>query len=114
MTEDPIIEELHQIREEMAAKHNYDVPAIAAEFRRRQQAEKRQVISLPPKRLASAVDSLSEVTERASELIHREKTTGLSPEETAELDGYLKLEHLGRLAKSRLRQDQAGPDERTR
>jgi len=107
MTEDSIIEELHRIREGMAAKHHYDVHAIAAEIRHQQQAENRHVVSLPPKRIVSAIDSISEVKERVSELIHREKTLGLSPEETAELDDYLKLEHLGKLAKARLRQSQA-------
>jgi hypothetical protein len=38
---------------------------------------------------------------RVADLIHREKTTGLSPVETAELDHYLQLEHVMRLAKSR-------------
>ena len=41
--------------------------------------------------------------ERVADLIHREKTTGLSPEETAELDHYLQLEHVMRLAKARAR-----------
>jgi hypothetical protein len=41
--------------------------------------------------------------ERVAHLIHREKTTGLSPEETLELDEYLKLEHIMRLAKARAR-----------
>jgi len=40
---------------------------------------------------------------RVADLIHREKTTGLSPEETAELNHYLQLEHLMRLAKARAR-----------
>lgn len=40
---------------------------------------------------------------RAADLIYREKTTGLSPEETAELEHYLQLEHLMRLAKARAR-----------
>ena len=39
--------------------------------------------------------------ERIADLIHREKTTGLTPEETAELNYCLQLEHLMRLAKSR-------------
>lgn len=42
--------------------------------------------------------------ERAAELIHREKTMGLSPEEKSELDHYLQLEHIMRLAKARARQ----------
>jgi hypothetical protein len=44
----------------------------------------------------------SETTKtRVEELIYREKTTGLSSDETAELNHYLQLEHLMRLAKVR-------------
>ncbi len=39
---------------------------------------------------------------RVSDLIHREKTMGLSVDEAAELD-HLQLEHLMRLAKARTR-----------
>lgn len=103
--EDPILEELHKLREEIAAKHNYDVYAIAAEIRRLQQAENRQVITPPAERIVPDAN-ISEVKERVSELIHQEKTSGLSPEETEELEDYLSLEHLGRLAKARLYQRQ--------
>ena len=41
---------------------------------------------------------------RVSELIHREKTIGLSSEEKSELDNYMQLEHLMRLAKVRANQ----------
>ncbi|MEK6286949.1 MAG: hypothetical protein AABO57_14515 [Acidobacteriota bacterium] len=41
---------------------------------------------------------------RVSELIHQEKTTGLSAEEKSELDNYMQLEHLMRLAKARAHQ----------
>lgn len=41
---------------------------------------------------------------RVADLIQREKTEGLSAEETEELDHYLQLEHLMRLAKARARQ----------
>jgi hypothetical protein len=41
---------------------------------------------------------------RVAELIHRQKTSGLPPEETAELNQYLQIEHLMRLAKARARQ----------
>jgi hypothetical protein len=41
---------------------------------------------------------------RVADLIHRQKTASLSPEETAELDKYLYIEHLMRLAKARARQ----------
>ncbi|OLE65294.1 MAG: hypothetical protein AUI36_08325 [Cyanobacteria bacterium 13_1_40CM_2_61_4] len=44
-----------------------------------------------------------EAKARVADLIHREKTAGLSPEETTELNHYLQLEHLMRLAKARAR-----------
>jgi hypothetical protein len=40
---------------------------------------------------------------RVSDLLAREKATGLSQEETAELQNYLQLEHIMRLAKARAR-----------
>jgi hypothetical protein len=47
----------------------------------------------------------SEMTrQRVALLVAREKTTGLTAEETSELDHYLQLEHLMRLAKARARQ----------
>jgi hypothetical protein len=42
--------------------------------------------------------------ERVAELIRREKTSALSPEEESELNHYLQMEHLMRLAKARARQ----------
>jgi len=39
--------------------------------------------------------------ERVGDLIHREKTAGLSLEEKSELDYYMQLEHIMRLAKAR-------------
>jgi hypothetical protein len=46
----------------------------------------------------------SEATrERVADLVAREKATGLSAEETSELDHYLRLEHVMRLAKARAR-----------
>jgi hypothetical protein len=43
------------------------------------------------------------VKERVADLVHREKTASLSPDEKSELDHYLQLEHLMRLAKARAR-----------
>lgn len=40
---------------------------------------------------------------RVAELIYREKTIGLSPNEKIELDQYMEQEHLMRLAKARAR-----------
>jgi hypothetical protein len=38
-----------------------------------------------------------------ADLIHKEKTSSLTSEESSELDHYMKLEHLMRLAKARAR-----------
>ena len=45
-----------------------------------------------------------EAKQRVSSLIEREKLDVLSPEEKSELDHYMQLEHLMRLAKARARQ----------
>lgn len=46
----------------------------------------------------------SEATrERVSDLVRREKSAGLTADERSELDHYLQLEHLMRLAKARAR-----------
>jgi len=42
--------------------------------------------------------------DHVADLIHRQKTVGLSEEETSELTHYLQMEHLMRLAKARARQ----------
>ncbi len=44
------------------------------------------------------------VKERVADLMHQEKSLGLSPEEQSELDHYLQLGHFMRLAKARARQ----------
>lgn len=38
-----------------------------------------------------------------ADLVHKEKTVGLTPDESSELDHFMKLEHLMRLAKARAR-----------
>ncbi|MEM7375507.1 MAG: hypothetical protein AAF587_43340 [Bacteroidota bacterium] len=45
-----------------------------------------------------------EVQNRVRELVDREKNTSLSAEEQSELNNYLLLEHLMRMAKARARQ----------
>ncbi|HEY9748766.1 MAG TPA: hypothetical protein V6C63_08810 [Allocoleopsis sp.] len=44
-----------------------------------------------------------ETKQRVADLIGREKTTGLAPDERSELEHYMQLEHLMRLAKARAR-----------
>jgi hypothetical protein len=46
-------------------------------------------------------EASQETKDRVAGLIHREKTTGLTPDEISELDHFLKLEHVIRLAKAR-------------
>jgi hypothetical protein len=41
--------------------------------------------------------------QHVANLIHREKTEGLSADEASELDHYMRLEHIMRLAKARAR-----------
>ncbi len=45
-----------------------------------------------------------EAQQRVTELIEREKEYGLPPEEKAELDQFIELEHILRMAKARSRQ----------
>lgn len=52
MITDPIIEELHQVREQFAAQFNYDVFAIVAHCRARQEKSDRPVVSFASERAA--------------------------------------------------------------
>ncbi|MGH9754350.1 MAG: hypothetical protein ACREA2_16345 [Blastocatellia bacterium] len=49
----------------------------------------------------AAFKASPETRARVAELIGREKTVGLTPEEQAELDSYEELEHIMILAKAR-------------
>jgi hypothetical protein len=46
----------------------------------------------------------AETRSRVTELVSREKTVGLSRDESSELDHFVEIEHLMRLAKARARQ----------
>ena len=50
MWKDPIVEEIRKVRDEHAAKFNYDLDAIIADVREQQRKSGRKVVSLPPKR----------------------------------------------------------------
>ncbi len=45
MWNDPIIEEIHQIRQEHAAKFDYDIYAIVQEYQKRQKLCGKKIIS---------------------------------------------------------------------
>ena len=51
---DPIIDEIHAIREAIAKTSNDDLRKIAKAARSRQAASGRKVVSLPPRRTATA------------------------------------------------------------
>jgi hypothetical protein len=48
-------------------------------------------------------EASQECKDRVADLIQREKTSALTPEELSELDDYLQVEHIMRLAKARAR-----------
>ena len=60
-----------------------------------------------PKKLIAFRPS-EKTRQRVADLVRREKTTGISPEEMSELDHFLEIEHLMRLAKARAKQHLAG------
>ena len=55
-----------------------------------------------PESVASFEPS-QETKDYVADLIYKEKTNGLTPQESSELDHFMKLEHLMRLAKARAR-----------
>ena len=55
---DPIIAEIRAIRDEHAARFNYDVKAIFRDIQARQKASGRQYVRYPAKRVSPELDSL--------------------------------------------------------
>ncbi|HEX7376656.1 MAG TPA: hypothetical protein VF278_06060, partial [Pirellulales bacterium] len=53
---DPIVEEIRRFRDEYAAQFNHDLHAICNDLRRQQGKDCRDVVSLPPKRIAKSVE----------------------------------------------------------
>lgn len=61
MWTDPIVEELHKIRKEHAAKFNFDLLAIVRDYQKQQKQSGRKVVSFVKKReLVSANTELVE------------------------------------------------------
>ena len=54
MGRDYIVDEVRHIREEQAAKYNFDIKAILASAKRRQRRSGRKVVSFVPKKKLSA------------------------------------------------------------
>ena len=51
---DPIIDELRAVRDEHAARFNYDVLEIFRDIQAQQEASGREYVRLPPRRVVSA------------------------------------------------------------
>ena len=49
MVKDPIVEEVRRVREEQAAKHDFDIKSILVAAKKRQRRSGRKVISLAPR-----------------------------------------------------------------
>lgn len=65
MWQDPIVEEIHNIREALAAKFQYDVRALGKFFQMQQQAEHREVVTRPPRRVLEAAESATPTSDQA-------------------------------------------------
>jgi len=50
MWNDPIVEEVRKVREEHAARFDYDLERIFQDLKAQEQQSSREVVSLPPKR----------------------------------------------------------------
>ena len=50
MWQDPIVEEIHRIRDEHAKRFNYDLHAICEDFRQRQSVSGHKVVSRQPRK----------------------------------------------------------------
>ena len=52
MWQDEIVEEIRELRQAHAARFDYDLDAIVADFKKREREGTHQVVSLPPRRPA--------------------------------------------------------------
>ena len=57
MTEDPIVEEIREIRNMHAVKFNNNIKAICADMKEKEKECGHPVVSLPPKRCLKATGS---------------------------------------------------------
>ncbi|MCG8365207.1 MAG: hypothetical protein MJA27_17990 [Pseudanabaenales cyanobacterium] len=57
MWQDPIVEEVHKIRDAHAAKHNYSLKAIYEALKEEEAKSKHEFIKLPPKLVKEEVQS---------------------------------------------------------
>ena len=65
MWQDPIVEEIHKIREELAAKFQYDVQALGKFFQTQQTTEHRVVVTRAPRRVPGAAQGPTPTPDQA-------------------------------------------------
>jgi hypothetical protein len=53
MWQDPVVDEIHRIRENHAKKFNYDLHAICEDIRKKQAKSDHKVVSRPSRRLTT-------------------------------------------------------------
>lgn len=58
MWQDPIVEEIHKIREALAAQFQYDVQALGKFFQAQQAEERREVVTRASRRLREGVQPI--------------------------------------------------------
>ena len=61
MTDDPIIAEVRRVRQEHAARFNYDLDAIFEDIKRMERESGRTFVSFPPRRVSPAEPNRSHV-----------------------------------------------------
>jgi hypothetical protein len=71
MWQDPIVEEIHKIREALAAKFQYDVQELGKFFQAQQAAEHREVVSRPPRRASEII--------QPTRVVRTEPNKGMEP-----------------------------------
>ena len=72
----------------------------------------REILSLPidsmPPAEITALQASQAVKDRVADLIYQQKTTGLTVDEAVELNQFMQIEHVMRMAKAQARKRLAG------
>ena len=66
MLNDPIVEEIRKIRDEHAARFNYDLDAIFDDFEKSQRELGLPLVTLPPNRVSKPTDAPEQPDGRAA------------------------------------------------
>jgi hypothetical protein len=61
MQSDPIVDEIHRVREQIAARFGYDIRAIGRDAHQRDATSDREVIRRPPRKPAAPAKAKSQL-----------------------------------------------------